>query len=94
MGNNVESIYNVYLQHHLIEHKKLFKCCALLSFDCDPNGGTSGLKIHNKIGGKVLQPHFGLSVRMRLTLPKVRKWSLAGLPKTQSSIARVKSPCI
>jgi hypothetical protein len=44
---------------------------------------------------KVLsQPHFGLSVRMKLTLPKVGTWGPPGLPKTQSSIARVKTPCI
>jgi len=42
----------------------------------------------------VSQPHFGLSVRMRLTLPKVGTWSPPGLPKTQSSIAGVKKPCI
>jgi len=40
------------------------------------------------------QPHFGLSVRMRLTLPKVETWSPLGLPKTQSSIAGVKTPLI
>jgi hypothetical protein len=40
------------------------------------------------------QPHFELSVRMKLTLPKVGSWSPPGLPKTQSSIARVKTPCI
>jgi hypothetical protein len=46
------------------------------------------------------QPYFEKSVRMRLTLPK---WGLEsplglgsppGLPKVQSSIARVKTPCI
>jgi hypothetical protein len=40
------------------------------------------------------QPHFGLSVRMKLTLPKVGTWSPPGLPKTQSSIAGVKTPRI
>jgi len=40
------------------------------------------------------QPHFGLSVRMKLTLPKVGTWSPLGLPKTQSLIAGVKTPCI
>ncbi len=40
------------------------------------------------------QPHFGLSVRVKPTLPKVGSWSPPGLPKTQSSIAGVKSPCI
>jgi len=33
------------------------------------------------------QPHFGLNVRMKLTLPKVGTWSLSGFPKIQSSIA-------
>jgi hypothetical protein len=42
----------------------------------------------------VSQPHFGLSVRMKLTLPKVGTWSPPGLPKTQSSIAGVKTPRI
>jgi hypothetical protein len=40
------------------------------------------------------QPHFGLSVRVKPTLPKVGSWSPPGLPKTQSSIAGVKSPRI
>jgi hypothetical protein len=43
---------------------------------------------------RVSQPHFGLSVRVKPTLPKVGSWSPPGLPKTQSSIAGVKSPCI
>jgi hypothetical protein len=40
------------------------------------------------------QRHFGLSVRVKPTLPKVGSWSPSGLPKTQSSIAGVKSPRI
>jgi hypothetical protein len=40
------------------------------------------------------QPHFGLSVRVKPTLPKMGSWSPPGLPKAQSSIAGVKSPCI
>jgi len=47
-----------------------------------------------KIGHNMSQPHFGLSVRMKLTLPKVGTWSPPGLLKTQSLIARVKTPCI
>jgi hypothetical protein len=42
----------------------------------------------------VSQPHFGLSVRVKPTLPKVGTWSPTGLPKTQSSISGVKSPRI
>jgi hypothetical protein len=34
------------------------------------------------------------SVRMRLTLPKWELGSPPGLPKFQSSIIRVKTPCI
>jgi hypothetical protein len=37
------------------------------------------------------QPHFGLSVRMKLTLPKVGIWSPPGLLKTQSLIEGVKT---
>jgi hypothetical protein len=42
----------------------------------------------------MLQPHFGLSVRMKLTLPKVGTWSPPGLQKTQSLISGVKTPRI
>jgi hypothetical protein len=37
------------------------------------------------------QPHFGLSVRMKLTLPKVGTWSPSGLPEIQSLIAGVQT---
>jgi hypothetical protein len=37
------------------------------------------------------QPHFGLSVRVKPTLPKVGTWSPPGLLKTQSSIWRAKT---
>ncbi len=40
------------------------------------------------------QPHFEASVRMRLTLPKVGTSSPMGLPRLQSSIAEVKTPCL
>jgi hypothetical protein len=40
------------------------------------------------------QPHFEASVRMRLTLPKVGTWSPPWLLQLQSSIAKVKKPCI
>jgi hypothetical protein len=42
----------------------------------------------------LLQPHFGLSVKVKPTLPKVGSWSPTGLPKIQSLIAGVKSPHI
>jgi hypothetical protein len=44
--------------------------------------------------GSLSQPHFEASVRMKLTLPKVETWSPPGLPKTQSLITVVKTPCI
>jgi hypothetical protein len=45
----------------------------------------------NKIH-KLSQPHFGQSVRMRLTLPKVGTWSPLGLPQFQSSTTEGKTP--
>jgi hypothetical protein len=38
------------------------------------------------------QPHFGISVKVKPTLPKVGSWSLPGLLKTYSSISGVKYP--
>jgi hypothetical protein len=43
------------------------------------------------INEEMSQPHFGLSVKMKFTLPKVGTWSPPGLPKTQSLIAEVKT---
>jgi hypothetical protein len=40
------------------------------------------------------QPYFEKGVKMRLTLLKWELGSPPGLPKFQSSIARVKKPCI
>jgi len=40
----------------------------------------------------LLQPHFGQSVRMRFTLPKVGTWSPPGLPQLQSSTTKGKTP--
>jgi hypothetical protein len=45
-------------------------------------------------GVSVSRPHFGISVRVKPTLPKVGSWSLPGLLKTQSSSSGVKSPRI
>ncbi len=47
-----------------------------------------------KLPSFVSQPHFGASVRMQLALPKVGIWSPSGLPKIQSLIAGVKTPCL
>jgi hypothetical protein len=38
------------------------------------------------------QPHFGASVRMRLTLPKMGTWNPPGLPQLPSSRAEGKNP--
>jgi hypothetical protein len=40
------------------------------------------------------QPHFGIGVRVKPTLPKVGSRSPPGLSKTQSSSSGVKTPCI
>jgi hypothetical protein len=47
-----------------------------------------------KIKGQMSQPHFEGSVRSPLTLPKMGLGSPPGLPKTQDSIAGVKTPHI
>jgi hypothetical protein len=44
--------------------------------------------------GRLSQPHFGISVKMKLTPPKVGSWSPPGLPKTQSLSSKVKTPRI
>jgi hypothetical protein len=46
------------------------------------------------IGYSLLQPHFGLSVRVKPTFPKVGSWSPTRLPKIQSSSSKVKTPCV
>jgi hypothetical protein len=56
--------------------------------------GQGGVDNDMGLGETVSQPLFGLSVRVKPTLPKVGTWSPPGLSKTQSSIARVKSPRI
>ncbi len=42
-------------------------------------------KIVSKLGHLLSQPHFGISVRVKPTLPKVGSRSLPELPKIQSS---------
>jgi len=44
--------------------------------------------------GGLLQPHFWKSVKMTLTLPKWGLESPPGLLKLQSSITKVKTPCL
>jgi hypothetical protein len=56
--------------------------------------GGHGIWRSYHIKSYVSQPHFGISVRVKPTLPKVRTWSLLGLSKTQSSMSGVKSPRI
>jgi len=54
------------------------------------------LALARKMSPLLSQPHFGVSVRMKLTPPKVGSWSwsLPGLPKIQSSSSRIKTPHI
>jgi hypothetical protein len=46
------------------------------------------------LGHPMSQPHFGIGVTVKPTLPKVGSRSLPGLLKTQSSSSGVKTPCI
>jgi hypothetical protein len=54
-------------------------------------GSTYG-SLHYSYNACLLQPHFEGSVSSPLTLPKMGLESPPGLPKIQSSIARVKTP--
>ncbi len=58
------------------------------------NQGDSWLLVVGSQTSNLSQPHFGISVKMKLTPPKVGSWSPSGLPKTQSSSSRVKTPRI
>jgi hypothetical protein len=51
-------------------------------------------EVYEHVPSVMSQPHFKASVKMKFTLPKVGTWSPPRLPKTQSLIARVKTPCI
>ncbi len=55
--------------------------------------GKNGLYVI-KFYSRMSQPYFWKSGKMILTLPKWGLGSLLGLPKLQSSIAGVKTPCI
>ncbi len=46
---------------------------------CDIPSGTTHGQDCAKI--QLSQPHFGISVRMKLTFPKVESWNPSGLPK-------------
>jgi hypothetical protein len=49
---------------------------------------------HGESCESMSQPHFEGSVRSSFTLPKMGVWSPPGLPKTQKTIAWVKTPRI
>jgi hypothetical protein len=64
--------------------------------DCATTATSPSIKLQGERAttshfDNVSQPHFGLSVRMKLTLPKVGTWSPSGLSKTQSLIVGVKT---
>jgi hypothetical protein len=59
--------------------------------------GRGGVFLGGTLVGErlpVSQPHIEGSVRLPLTLPKMGVWSPSGLPKTQTTIAGVKTPRI
>jgi hypothetical protein len=47
---------------------------------------ATGLRISPQAIVVVSQTHFGLSVRMKFTLPKVGSWSPSGLPKLRARL--------
>jgi hypothetical protein len=54
-------------------------------FNFEKEKHKDNLQQEEEVSLHLSQPHFGLSVRMKLALPKVGTWSPPGLPKTQSS---------
>jgi hypothetical protein len=58
------------------------------------NACKVSMGVFNIPQGFMSQPHFEVSVTMKLTLQKVRTWSPPGLLKIQSLIVGVKTPHI
>jgi hypothetical protein len=79
----------------LMTHPQLFEGLKEES-EVENNGKkrVGACSLTRNIRGVMPQPHFGLSVRVKPTFPKVGSWSPTILPKTQSSIVGLKSPCI
>ncbi len=83
---------------------KLYNESKFEGSKCNPNfqGSTSNTFFFSTYGHKLFsrsrldfsQPHFGGSVRSPFTFPKMGLESPLGLPKTQDSMAEVKTPCI
>jgi hypothetical protein len=91
LGMEFITCNNVFIERHnrLIRIPSKNGIVRMKAHEVPKVGGTT---IHLMLG--MSQPHFGLSVRMKLTLPKVGTWSPPGLPKIQSSIVGVKTPYI
>ncbi len=66
----------------------------LIVYSAALHGGHIQMTFCPKTPKWMSQPHFGLNVRVKPTLPKVGTWSPPGLPKTQSPSWRGKTPCI
>jgi hypothetical protein len=77
---------------HFLLHEKSFTHVQTILFQVKIWQKFTNRRIDGQDSGPhiVSQPHFGISVRVKPTFPKVASWSLAGFPKTQSSSSRVK----
>jgi hypothetical protein len=78
--------------HWDLSAKSLYLLCAFPSWLS--SFPTSAAFFHQVVWPRVSQPHFEGSVRMKLTLLKLGFGSPSGLLKFQSSIVKVKTPCI
>jgi hypothetical protein len=73
------------VRHHFVQHLSTF-IHLILFVQPHPS-----INVH-PLTSVLSQPHFEVSVRSPLTLPKMGLESPPGLPKTQSSITGVKTP--
>jgi hypothetical protein len=71
---------------------KLLHCLHAHPFSIENHTNHQMNQFMHVVVPPMSQPQFEVSVRMRLTLPKVGTWSPPGLPQLQSSIAEVKTP--
>jgi hypothetical protein len=80
---------------HLCKCRLFPNLCAIPLCEQHPfNVPQNSVQLFLHLISEVSQPHFWKSVRMKLTLSKWGLGSPPGLPKLQSSIAGVKTPCI
>jgi dynactin complex subunit len=84
---------NAKKKEHNVDKKEVFQAHAIQIQTLQNELESLRAQLAN-LQSKLSQPYFEENVRMRLTLPEWELGSPLGLPKLQSLIARVKTPCI